>query len=155
MEPAFDPVAGVASECHATRDFIDLLRREQRTLQLADISALVPLTNEKTHRTQQLAEMADARNRWLATLGHLGNQAGMESIMPDYPAIPSVWKELLGLAEIAVQLNKINGVLIDQRLRYNQQALAVLQTAAPPSPGLYGSDGQPQPFCGGRQLGEG
>jgi flagella synthesis protein FlgN len=155
VEDTFDPAAGIASECHATRDFIDLLQREQRALQQADVSALFALTNEKTHRMQQLARMNDARNRWLATLDHTGDRSGLEHILSDYPAATGVWNDLLQLAEIAVQLNKINGVLIDQRLRYNQQALAVLQAATRQNSGLYGSDGQPRPFSKGRQLGEG
>lgn len=154
-EAAFDPVVGIVYECGATRDFIDLLQREQRTLQQADVTALVALTNEKTRRMQQLAQMADARNRWLATLNHTGDRPGMERILSDYPAATGVWKDLLQSAEMAAELNKINGVLIDQRLRYNEQALAVLQAATPRNSGLYGSDGQPRPLCGGRQLGEG
>ena len=154
MEDAFYPIAGIASERDATRGFIDLLQREQRTLQQADISVLISLTNEKAHRMQQLAQMADARKRWLVTFGHTSD-SGIECILPDYPAVSEVWKDLLQLAEMAVQLNKINGILIDQRLRYNQQALAVLQAATPQNSGLYGSDGQPQTLSGGRQLGEG
>lgn len=155
MEDTFDPIAGIASERDATRGFIDLLQHEQRTLQQADISALTSLTKEKTDRIQQLAQMADVRNRWLVARGQTGGRSGIEHVLPDYPAVTDVWKDLLQLAEMAMQLNKINGVLIDQRLRYNQQALAVLQAATPQNSGLYGSDGQPQPLSGGRQLGEG
>ena len=155
MEGAFDPIAGIASERDATRGFIDLLQREQRTLQQADISVLISLTNEKAHRMQQLAQMAEARRRWVAAFGHTSGHSGIEHVLPDYPAATEVWKDLLQLAEMAVQLNKINGILIDQRLRYNQQALAVLQAATPRNSGLYGSDGQPQTLSGGRQLGEG
>jgi flagella synthesis protein FlgN len=155
VEATFDPIACIASERDATQGFIDLLQREQRTLQQADISALISLTKEKADRMQQLAQMADVRNRWLIALGHTGNRFDIERILPDYPTVTDVWKDLLQLAEMAVQLNKINGVLIDQRLRYNQQALAVLQAATTQNSGLYGSDGQPQPLSGGRQLGEG
>ena len=155
MEDAFDPIVGIASERDATQGFIDLLQREQRTLQQADISVLISLTNEKAHRMQQLAQMADARKRWLVTFGHTSDRSGIECVLPDYPAASEVWKDLLQLAEMAMQLNKINGILTDQRLRYNQQALAVLQAATPRNSGLYGSDGQPQTLSGGRQLGEG
>ena len=103
MEDTFDPAAGIASECHATRDFIGLLQREQRALQQADVSTLVALTNEKTHRMQQLARMNDARSRWLAILGHTGDRFGMERVLSDYPAATGVWKDLLQLAEIAVE----------------------------------------------------
>lgn len=155
MENAFDPAVRIASEHDATQNFIDLLQREQKTLQQADISTLVPLTNEKMHQAQQLAQLADARNRWLATLGHTGDRSGMERMLHDYPAAAGAWKELLQSAEIAAHLNKINGILVDQRLRHNQQALAVLQAAPTQNSDLYGSDGQPRPFSGGRPLGEG
>ena len=158
MEDAFDPIANIVSERDAARGFIDLLQREQRTLQQADISALSSLTDEKTRRMQELAQMAVARNTWLAELGHTDGCRGIERIersLPDYPAAVEGWKDLLQWAEMAVQLNKINGVLIHQRLRYNQEALAVLQAATSQNSGLYGSDGQPQHLSGGRRLGAG
>ncbi|SEK70580.1 flagella synthesis protein FlgN [Nitrosovibrio tenuis] len=154
MDNTFDPAACIASECDATRNFIDLLRCEQRVLEQADVFTLASLTKEKTHQVQQLAQLADARNRWLVTLGYAGDRSGMESVLNDRPAASALWKELLQLAETAVHLNKTNGVLIDQRLRYNQQALTILQAATQNS-GLYGSDGQSRPFSRGRQLGEG
>ncbi|HEX8873587.1 MAG TPA: flagellar protein FlgN [Nitrosospira sp.] len=155
MESAVDPAVCIAAERDATLNFIDLLRREQGTLQQIDVSALAPLADEKMQQVQRLAQLADGRNRWLATLGHSGDRSGMEHVLHDYPAATGVWNELLQLAEAAAHLNKINGVLIDQRLRHNQQALAVLQAASSRDSDLYGSNGQPQASSGGRPLGEG
>lgn len=155
MENALDPATYIATERDATLSFIDLLRREQGTLQQIDVSALAPLADEKMQQVQRLAQLADGRNRWLATLGHSGDRSGMEHVLHDYPAATDVWNELLQLAETAAHLNKINGVLIDQRLRHNQQALAVLQAASSRDSGLYGSNGQPQASSGGHPLGEG
>jgi flagella synthesis protein FlgN len=63
---------------------------------------------------------------------------------------------LLQLAQAASELNKINGILVNQRLRYNAQALAALQGPVQSAglAGLYGADGQPRLFKGGRRLGE-
>ncbi|KIO49217.1 flagella synthesis protein FlgN [Nitrosospira sp. NpAV] len=152
----FDPSASIARERDETRSFIDLLEREQRALRQADVSSLLTLAREKAQQAQQLIRLADTRNRWLETLGCTRDRNGMEEGLQRCGSADATdtWRELLQLAETASQLNKINGILIGQRLRYNQQALSVLQ-AATRSAGLYGADGQPTLFSGGRQLGEG
>lgn len=152
----FDPLAGITRERDETRNFIDLLEREQRALRHSDVSSLLTLVKEKAQQAQQLVQLADARNRWIVELGYTRDRSGMEEGLKicDSPGAVDTWRELLQLAETASQLNKINGILIGQRLRYNQQALSVLQ-AATRSAGLYGADGQPTLFSGGRQLGEG
>ena len=66
----FDPALHISLECQVTRHVVDLLRREQLALQQADISAVDPLIQEKTYQLQQLAQLADARKQWIATLGH-------------------------------------------------------------------------------------
>ena len=155
----FDPVACVAREHDAALDFIDILRREQHALHHTDGSLLLALAMEKSRQAQQLAQLADARNRWLAMLGYPQDRMGMERSLQDCPdaaGAADTWQKLLQLAETASQLNKINGILVAQRLRYTQQRLSALQSAthSARSAGLYGSDGQPQPFSGGRRLGE-
>lgn len=153
----FDPLACISCERDATRNFIDILRHEQAALQQPGASLLLSIANEKAHQAQQLAQLADARNYWLRKLGYTQDHIGMERGLRDCPAAADVWEELLQLAETASQLNKINGVLVGQRLRYTQQAISVLQasTHGGPNTSLYCSDGQPQPLFGGRQLGEG
>jgi flagella synthesis protein FlgN len=81
----------------------------------------------------------------------------MEHALQYVPAAADAWSDLLRLAETAEQLNKINGALIGQRLRYVQQRLAVLQSpmSSAPAAALYGANGQHQPFSGGRRLAEG
>jgi flagella synthesis protein FlgN len=153
----FDPLAGITRERDATREFIDVLHREQHALQQPDMSLLRSLATEKAQQAQQLTQLADARNRWLAMLGYPQDRLGMERGLQECPAAAAAWKELLQLAENAHQLNKINGILVDQRLRHVQQRLSVLQSSVSDTPGagLYGADGQPQPFSGGRCLAEG
>ena len=104
-----------------------------------------------------MAQLSDARNYWLRKFGYTQDHIGMERGLRDYPAAVDAWEELLQLAETASQLNKINGILVGQRLRYTQQAIRYSRasTHGGPNTRLYCSDGQPQPFFGGRQLGEG
>ncbi|ABB74619.1 flagella synthesis protein FlgN [Nitrosospira multiformis] len=151
----FDPIAGIASERDAVRAFIDVLRREQRALQQADVSVLLPLAVEKASHAQQLAGLTEAREQWLGMSGSLKDQGDMERRLADHPTAAMAWQELLQLTETAHRINEINGILVNQRLRYNQQRLSALQAAARGlHNGLYGSNGQPQIFSGGRRLGE-
>jgi flagellar biosynthesis protein FlgN len=152
----FDPIAGIASERDAVRVFIDVLRREQHALQQADVSVLLPLAAEKASHAQQLAELTQSREQWLAVSDSFEDQGDMERRLADHPTAAMAWQELLQLTETAHQINEINGILVNQRLRYNQQRLSALQAAARGlhDNGLYGSNGQPQIFSGGRRLGE-
>ena len=152
----FDPIAGIANERNAVRVFIDVLRREQHALQQADVSVLLPLAADKASHAQQLAELTQAREQWLAVPGSLEDQGDMERRLADHPTAAMAWRELLQLTETAHQINEINGILVNQRLRYNQQRLSALQAAARGlhDNSLYGSNGQPQIFSGGRRLGE-
>ena len=152
----FDPIAGIANERDAVRVFIDVLRREQHALQQADVSVLLPLAVEKAGHAQQLTELTQAREQWLAMSDSLEDQGDMERRLADHPTAAMAWQELLQLTETAHQINEINGILVNQRLRYNQQRLSALQAAAHGFHDnvLYGSNGQPQIFSGGRRLGE-
>ncbi|SFW14759.1 flagella synthesis protein FlgN [Nitrosovibrio sp. Nv17] len=151
----FDPAAGIARERDAMLDFIDLLRREQHALQQADPSPLPPLATEKAHRAQQLAELAAARAHWLDASGLPHAPGGTGALLREGPAT-GAWNELRTLAETASQLNRINGILVGQRLRHTQQRLSLLQAIhGAPGTDLYGSGGRPQPCASSRRLGEG
>jgi flagella synthesis protein FlgN len=152
-EMIFDPAHSINAECEATRNFIEILRREQLALRQADVSMLLPLAHEKAQQAQQLAELSGARKRWLSTQGLAPDRSGVEDELQNFAGASEAWQEFTQLAETARQLNEINGNLVGQRLRYNQQAIAALQEATHVT-GVYGCDGHTQPFAGGRQLGE-
>jgi flagella synthesis protein FlgN len=152
----FDPATRIAAERDATQDFIRLLRREQGILQESDVSELLPLSREKGSQAQRLVELAGERGRWIESLGYSHDHEGMERALQGYPEAAEAWRQLLELAQAASELNKINGILVNQRRRYNAQALAALQGPVQSAglAGLYGADGQPRLFKGGRRLGE-
>ena len=152
-EMIFDPAHSINAECEATRNFIEILRREQLALRQADVSMLLPLAHEKAQQAQQLAQLSEARKRWLSMQGHAPDRSGVEDELRNFAGASEAWQEFIQLAETARQLNEINGNLVGQRLRYNQQAIAALQEATHVT-GVYGCDGHTQPFSGGRQLGE-
>jgi flagella synthesis protein FlgN len=153
-EALFDPTPHLVLEREVTRQFIDILQREQSALQHADIAALDRLTQEKTHQLERLAQFADERRKWLATEGYGAGREGMEKGLRDHPRTGAIWRELLDLARTATQMNKLNGWLIGWHMRHNEQRLKALRAAVQPV-NLYGPDGQSRIGRFGHQLGEG
>jgi len=166
------------SRLHAERDalkaFVTLLETEQQALLSGNTEQLLALADSKILAAHELSKLATARSDGLRARGgkvmptqmifnsfdglrvrggkiELGGmtawlQANAASSLP-------VWQDILQLAEQSQQLNRTNGVLIQTKLRHNQQALMALQNAVHSTNGLYGPDGQPNLSASGRTLG--
>ena len=156
--PATTATADIALHLHTERDalkaFVTLLETEQKALIDGHTEQLFALADSKVLATQELSNLATARSDKLLAHGvkvEPGNmtawlQANAKDSLP-------VWHDIQQLAEQSQQLNRINGVLIQTKLRNNQQALMALQNAAHGTTGLYGPDGQPNLPASGRTLG--
>ena len=133
--------------------FVAILEEEQQVLTAGVLDRLLPLAERKTEFAGRLATLDDQRLRSLQS----GQQRGKADIatwlarMGD-AGLRQTWQSVLELAAKAHQLNASNGQLIGERMRHNQQALAVLMAAGERS-ALYGPDGQPRLGGGGRPLG--
>jgi len=144
------------AELDAFREFIDTLQQEQAALIEGDIDRLLLLVPGKTALMEKLSAFSNERGRKLAAAGHENNPAGLAAWFKATGASDEtrkLWNQLLDLAREAEQANRRNGILIDTHLRHNQQALAVLQTAANPG-SLYGANGQISGLSSGRPLGK-
>lgn len=136
-------------------EFVGLLKHEQDFLSRGDVESLLPLVEKKTVLANELAGLAQARERLLTNLGLTAGRSGMESWLarPDQAGQRQAWQRLLDLASKARSLNESNGKLIALNLQHNQQAFATLMTAANRAMN-YGPDGQQQTDLGGRILGK-
>ncbi len=139
-------------ECAALRQFAQILEQEQQLLVKGDVGQLLQLAQEKTDQTETLTRIAERRREMLAADGHALDRAGMARWLQDKPLSAAAWAEVLKLAALAQEFNRTNGILINDRLQRNQQALAILQAAAGRAE-LYGPDGQPMLSADGRRLG--
>lgn len=134
-------------------EFVGVLQREQELLTRGDIEALLPLTENKTSLTNQLADLAQARERQLAQLGLAGGRAGMEAWLAGHGEDHAkAWQKLLDLAALAREQNATNGKLIGLHMQHNQQAFAILMNASNRAM-TYGPDGQQSAGLGSRILG--
>jgi len=153
-------VANLEAERLAFQEFVELLESEQETLLQGDIDRLAALAQLKSERLVQLAQLAEKRNSHLVANSLPADTRGMEQCLKasatEAPSARGEWNRLLDLAKTAQQLNQSNGLMIQQRLGNNQQALAVLQAAANQAnqASLYGPDGQTRTTGTGRPLGK-
>lgn len=152
-----DFVANLKAERQLFQEFKDLLQTEQETLLRGDIDRLASLAQLKSDKILVLSQLEDSRNKFLNGLSYSPNQSGMEAWLQAQGGnlldAKSIWHELLNLARQAQQLNQSNGAIIEQKLRHNQQALAILQAASKQS-SLYGPNGQTLTSTQGRPLGK-
>ncbi len=144
----------VSDESAAVQRFLEVLEEEQRLLLGTDLDALMPLAERKAELAKQVAILDDRRQAALIESGLAAGGEGMASWFASLgdPGPRAVWEKTLQMAARARDLNAENGVLINERLRHNQQALTILMEAGR-SAALYGPDGQPRLKGGGRPLG--
>lgn len=149
-------LAAFKAEHAALLNFVALLEREQAILVENSTDQLIELSEKKTTDAIHLSELAQSRRAILQ-----GNipQLNVDSIhawlKAHSPECLVIWQALLDLAKKSQQLNRVNGELIQMKLRHNQQSLTVLSNAVNKAT-LYGPDGQTNFAPGsGRSLGSG
>ncbi len=141
----------IEAERDALRAFIALLEREQQILLAPATDPLLELAGEKTHAAETLSASAGQRRQQFPA-----EPSAIEPwLKKNAPGAIGAWHDLLRLAAHASQLNRLNGELIQVRLRYNRQALHALIGASQQAAGLYGPNGQPSLVGSGRTLGSG
>jgi flagella synthesis protein FlgN len=136
-------------ECATLRTFVVLLEDEQRTLLGQQTEELLPLAEAKMQLANKISTLSEARQRQLPQ----GMTDTQEWIKRNVPQGQKLWDEIRQLATKSQLINKINGELIQTKLRYNQQALSALYSASQSAAGLYGADGQTSLPSASRTLG--
>ncbi|MDA8092391.1 MAG: flagellar protein FlgN [Betaproteobacteria bacterium] len=144
------------AEVAAFRQFVDLLRSEQAVLAQMDVEPLLELARRKSQAVVTLTQLAERRRRFLSSRGLDPMREAPGSWTPYLDAERSQvaarhWRELLDLAQTARRLNDANGAMVQTKMRYNREALAVLQVARGQLD-LYGPDGRTAAAHFGRPL---
>ncbi len=135
--------------------FLDTLQDEQTALVNGEIDRLTDIAQTKSNLVIELTRLAEARNHFLSSQGLPADKEGMATWLSRQAAtaetqdIETVWNELLRVAASTRLANETNGKMIELKLQHNQQALAVLMSAANQTT-LYGPDGQHLSGAGGR-----
>jgi flagellar biosynthesis protein FlgN len=138
-------VACLRREVSSFDDFITLLRAEQECLTQPEIEPLTDLSRRKTEMVEELSTLARLRCAFLEAQAVEASAQGMRGWMKKLgPAqggeLASLWERLNQNADEAQRLNRINGMLINNRLAFNREALNALSGLTRPQ-GVYGRDG--------------
>ncbi len=160
--PIADPeefAASVKAELDAFRELVQVLQTEQDALIQGDVDQLIELARIKSEKVILLSQLAAKRSQFLTCQGFSADRTGMGKWLEGHNTggtrgISAIWDELIKQAELSRHLNQTNGMVIETRLRHNQQALAVLQAAAMQQSATYGPDGQTHVSGMGRPLGK-
>lgn len=139
----------VDSEAETIRRFVVLLREEQAALGAGLVDSLSELIDRKSSVAEELAAIAARRNAALASEGFAPDRIGIEGWLAQASgadaairnSVAAGWASVLAQAGEARELNRLNGELIQVRMRHNSQALEALLGASRPL-SLYGPDGQ-------------
>lgn len=145
----------IRAELGGFQDFHQLLKKEQAALIKGEVEQLLQFSTQKSGMIEKLAGLSTQRKSLIGAAGCEDNASGIAAYLDGIQATTAtreLWGKLLDLAREVDQINCSNGILIDTRLRHNQQALSVLQSAANPSASLYGPNGQISGTTSGRRL---
>ncbi len=156
MTPLANLLAALTEEHAAVSDFVALLQQEQKMLTENSTDELAVLAEQKSNHAVKINKIAEGRHRMLQSL----IPELTASSIRDWMEINSrqsldLWQKILVLSDQARELNRVNGELIQMKLRHNQQLLGTLSRAVNQS-SLYGPNGQTNfPTGSGRSLGLG
>lgn len=142
QNPGNSPAASLGEEISIGNTLLQLLKQEQEHLIHANLDGLTGVTEEKTSAVARMTALALHRHRTLAAAGFEASESGMQRWVATAPAaVIKSWDDLLGIARQAKELNRTNGLLINQHITRNQNALNVLQ-GNQNGGGMYGPNGQ-------------
>jgi len=146
-------ISQMHAERTALRAFIRLLETEQQALLNEQSEQIQALADNKTQMVEELTKLVNARRNGMLARGIKIEPGSMETWLQTHTAINlPAWHEIRQLATHAQHMNRINGELIQVKMRHTQQALTMLHNATHSASGLYGPDGQPSLPVSGRIL---
>lgn len=152
------PAGSLNEEYKTVRALTQLLQQEQEQLVEANIEGIAALTEPKARTAARMAELANWRYQALAAVGFEPQEAGMKAWLASADASQTAnraWQELMELAEIAKEINRVNGTLINRQMVRNQNALNVLQFGNLQGNPIYGPSGHTASNPFGRHIAAG
>jgi flagella synthesis protein FlgN len=131
MQPT-SPMTTLPEEQQVMSLLLDLLKLEQAHLIAADIDSLVEVTAQKSALVGKMAALASARHHALGAAGFAAQETGMQAWMDASgdSADGRLWQQVLDVTREAKEINRLNGMLINQRMAHSQGALNALRPNA-------------------------
>lgn len=135
------PIATLLGEIQATLEgFVELLQQETTILSGRDPDLLSDLSNQKARHAETLNQLWSRLARGLGQVSV--KPAELKNILlkqNDREALQA-WERISQLGERANQINRHNGILIQEQLQHTTRAVEVLKSMAKQN-NTYGPDG--------------
>ncbi len=124
-------------------DLVDVLLKEQTSLVIMDIDVMEGLLDEKAVLLQKITLATKARHLALGQARFEPNEDGMTVWVHRHANTKdrATWQTFQQQLARAKELNRVNGQMINQHFRRNQETLNQLQ-GAPANTSVYGPNGQ-------------
>jgi|GEM_PF-4431318 len=107
-----------------------ILQEEKALLSQPDPDILLPHNDRKETLLRKIEAHDQERDEILVTAGFESNKAGLEAFLASQNADASVYEPLLkhfqALVKECAHLNRTNNAIVQSRLRYTQQTIALL-----------------------------
>ncbi len=127
-------------------ELVSLLSKEQTALVNMDIDEVESILDKKSKLIQTIANATKMRHKALAQAGYDANENGMVMWLRanDSKSIKAQWDAFQGQLAQAKELNRVNGQVINQHFKQNQQMISQLQGKAvnAGAGNVYGPNGQ-------------
>ncbi|MEE9331356.1 MAG: flagellar protein FlgN [Methylophilaceae bacterium] len=136
-------------------DLVSLLTREQTSLVNMDIDVVESILDDKSVLIQKISESSKMRHAALAKAGFDADENGMATWIRAHAQEKEyvAWQAFQTQLAQAKELNRVNGQMINQHFKRNQQALNQLHgKGTAPSAGVYGPNGQTSSFNSPRGM---
>lgn len=125
-------------------ELVLLLSQEQISLVDMDIDVVEQVIDEKSILIQKITEATKTRHQVLGKAGFDANENGMATWIraSESKQMHTAWEAFQAQLAQAKELNRVNGQMINQHFKRNQQALNTLQ-GKPSNAGsaIYGPNG--------------
>ena len=120
-----------------------LLTKEQTALVNMDIDEVESILDQKSKLIQKITSATKIRHQALAKDGYEANENGMATWVRagDNQSVYTDWDAFQKQLAQAKELNRVNGQIINQHFKRNQEALNQLHVKSP-NTGVYGPNGQ-------------
>jgi len=122
---------------------VGLLSKEQASLVNMDIDDIERILDEKSALLKTITGATKARHQALGQAGFDANENGMTTWVHQSANATdrATWETFQTELAQAKELNRVNGLMINQHFKRNQNTLNQLQ-GKPASTGVYGRNGQ-------------
>ncbi len=149
-------LAALKEEQASLQSFVSLLQKEQKMLTEFGTDNLLELAEKKSTHAVKINKIAETRHSLLqALIPELTAKNIQNWLEKNSKEGLNLWQSIRILGDQAHELNRINGELIQLKLRHNQQLIGALSRAVNQA-NLYGPNGQTSFSTGsGRTLGLG